>query len=715
MKPFTILNGPQAGATFELEKDRMVIGREDGQDLVLQDDRVSRCHIALERRGEAAVVIDMGSSNGAFVNDKMVFEQELREGDVLTLGRTLIRYGEPRSMTALTGLEDAAPGTVGAAAGGEETLFVDQPSDPTSITIVGQTNPNGATVIGGATGATNPDGATVIGDVSAEGVTRPDSATVIGGASAEGATRPNTAPGVGGVPGEPPPGDWERVVPANADAIADVAAFMRECGALAGLAEDSARELDLAARQVGAMLLRQLAGVPSARLTIRCRRESGGLRVEFRYAGPRFGAGGGGLGRTENGGRSDPHARPARRGRDGLPARGRRQRGHDPQAQRAAGLTRGARGRRGGGMDEILARLEANQIRNLGPATYRYLVATFGSWPAARRASARDLEAMPGVGPELAEAIRSPRVEDDPAEEVRRAERLGLRILTEKDAAYPEGLRRLEDAPLTLYVRGDLRAEDAVAVAVVGARRCSNYGETQAERLASGLASAGLTVVSGLARGVDAAAHRGALRGKGRTVAVLGCGLGRVYPREHRELGDRVAENGALVSALPVTAPPRPKQFPIRNRWIAALSLGVLVVEATQRSGALITARLAGEMGKEVFAVPGDISRPQSRGCHDLIRDGAKLVTTVADVIEELDLLRQALRCVADDEPPPPPPSLTGVELKLYEALGTEPVDMDTLVRLTEIRPANAASALLALELRGLVKQLPGKRFVRGR
>lgn len=366
-------------------------------------------------------------------------------------------------------------------------------------------------------------------------------------------------------------------------------------------------------------------------------------------------------------------------------------------------------------MDEILGRLEAMRIRGLGPATYRYLVATLGSWEAVRRASRRSLEAMPGVGRELAEAIGKGDVEDDPEEEFRRAERLGVRILTESDTAYPEGMRRLDDAPLALYVRGDLRAEDAVAVGVVGARRCSNYGETQAERLASGLASAGLTIVSGLARGVDAAAHRGALRAKGRTVAVFGCGLGHVYPREHRELADRVAEHGALVSALPLTTPPRPKQFPIRNRWIAAMSLGVLVVEATQMSGALITARLAGEMGREVFAVPGDISRPQSRGCHDLIRDGAKLVSSVPDVIDELGALREALSFVAEDEAPPPPPSLTGVELKLYEALDTEPVDIDTLVRQTEIPPANAASALLALELRGLVKQLPGKRFARAR
>ena len=364
-------------------------------------------------------------------------------------------------------------------------------------------------------------------------------------------------------------------------------------------------------------------------------------------------------------------------------------------------------------MGEIEARLQAMSVPGLGPATYRYLVRTFGSWQAARDASSRDLQVMPGVTPQIASALRGARFDADPGEEIARARRLNVRMITEDDPAYPEGVRRLDDAPLVLYVRGGLMAADAVAIAVVGARRCSIYGQTQAERLAAGLASAGMTIVSGLARGVDAAAHRGALMAKGRTVAVMGCGLGTVYPSEHRELADRIAENGALVSAVPLNSPPTPKQFPARNRWIAAMSLGVLVVEADRRSGALITARLGGEMGKEVFAVPGDISRPQSRGCHALIRDGAKLVTCVQDVLEELGSLREALPELAVEDENDYMPQLNTVERALYDGLDDDPKDIDSIARQAGLPPANAASGLLALELRGLIRQLPGKRFVR--
>ena len=303
MKSFTILNGPQAGMTFELEGDRMVVGREEGQGLVLQDDRVSRCHIALERRGDGVAAIDMGSSNGTFINDKMAFEQELREGDVLTVGRTQIRYGEARSAVGFTGLEDATPQTVPAAAGGEETFFVDQPSDPSGATVVGQTNPNSATVVGGVAGdgATTPESATVVGGVAADGPTNPDGATLIGAAATGPISRPDSPTVVGGsdaggtaAPASPhpetPPGDWERVVPATYASVAEVAEFMRECAAAAGLPEDAAGKLDLAARQVSALLFRQLSTGPLTDLTLRCREERGGMRVEFRYAGPDDGA-----------------------------------------------------------------------------------------------------------------------------------------------------------------------------------------------------------------------------------------------------------------------------------------------------------------------------------------------------------------------------------------------------------------------------------------
>jgi len=363
-------------------------------------------------------------------------------------------------------------------------------------------------------------------------------------------------------------------------------------------------------------------------------------------------------------------------------------------------------------MTDVEERLSAMALRGVGPAVFRKLTAAFGSWSAALAAPVEELARVPGVGGRAAEAIRSPR-QWEPAAEIEAASRLGVRIVPDTDPLYPPALKVLDDAPLVLYVRGTIQPEDVLAVAVIGTRGCSLYGQTQAERLSGGLAAAGVAVVSGLARGIDAAAHRGALRANGRTIAVMGCGLGRVYPPEHKELADRIAEQGALVSELPVATPPRPENFPARNRLIAGLSLGVVVVEAPAHSGALITARLAAEMGREVFAVPGEISRPQSRGCHELIRDGAKIVSDVRDIMEEIESLRSL--SPGPDAPvmEPPPPRLNPVERAVYQALDEAPKAIDQIVREAELTAANAASALLALELRGLVKQLPGKQFCR--
>jgi DNA processing protein len=236
-----------------------------------------------------------------------------------------------------------------------------------------------------------------------------------------------------------------------------------------------------------------------------------------------------------------------------------------------------------------------------------------------------------------------------------------------------------------------------------------------AERFAFELAQAGFTVVSGLAQGIDAAAHRGALKGRGRTLAVLGNGLPDVYPPEHRELAAQVAASGALISELPIGAPPAARNFPVRNRIIAALGLGLLVVEAARKSGALITARLANEMGKEVFAIPGDIGRPQTRGPHLLIRDGATLVESVQDILDQLGPATGGFRddAAAEALPDPRALNLNPVERALYDRLDSVPKDIDTLTRETGLSPANAASTLLVLELRKLAVQMPGKRYVR--
>jgi DNA processing protein len=296
-----------------------------------------------------------------------------------------------------------------------------------------------------------------------------------------------------------------------------------------------------------------------------------------------------------------------------------------------------------------------------------------------------------------------------------KAGRLGVKIVPFTSKEYPDALRHFEDAPPLLYVKGEVLEQDALAIAVIGSRRASLYGRIHAERMAYDLACSGFTVVSGLAQGVDCTAHRGALKGGGRTIAVLGNGLASIYPPEHRELAEEIERNGALLSELPLDAPPAATNFPPRNRIIAGLSLGVLVVEASRTSGALITARLAGEMGKEVFAVPGDVGRPQTQGVHRLLRDGAKLVESVADIIEELGPLAGPLT-VREGEPPVVDPRtllLNQHERLVYDLLGSTPKDLDSLTRESRLSPANAASTLMVLELKRLAVQMPGKLYMR--
>jgi DNA processing protein len=353
-------------------------------------------------------------------------------------------------------------------------------------------------------------------------------------------------------------------------------------------------------------------------------------------------------------------------------------------------------------------------VPHLGQVSARRLFERFGSLGAAR--NARDDE-WTGLGVNRS-AIRALCRGDgvfNPDEELARAEEQGGAILAIDDPRYPVSLRLLHDAPLALYVKGTLLDRDAVAVAVVGARRASAYGATQAARLAGDLARAGFTVVSGFARGVDAAAHEAALRAGGRTIGVLGNGLDRVYPPENAALAEKLGDQGVLVTELPFGTAPTAGNFPARNRLIAGLSLGVLVIEASQRSGALITARLAGELGKEVFAVPGDITRPQTRGAHRLIRDGAKLVESIDDIIEELGPLAHPVQ-VREDAPPVEDPRamlLNKHERALYDLLTATPRHIDTLTRESGMAPANVASTLTILEVKRLATQKSGRMYVR--
>ena len=282
----------------------------------------------------------------------------------------------------------------------------------------------------------------------------------------------------------------------------------------------------------------------------------------------------------------------------------------------------------------------------------------------------------------------------------------GVAIVAQHDPGYPGALQTIPDPPPALYIKGRLDAADQAAVAIVGSRNASAYGLSCAQRLASDLAIHGITVVSGLARGIDGAAHRGALAAGGRTIAVLGSGLARLYPPEHRQLAEEIVEQGALISEYPMETEPFGFNFPRRNRLISGLSLGVVVVEAASRSGALITVDCALEQGRDVFAVPGPMTSATSHGTHRLLKQGARLVTSVDDIIEELGL-----------EPPVArPAALEESEASVFACVtGAQPRYLDAIASETGLAVAEVSSALLQLELKQLVRQLPGKQFIRKR
>jgi DNA processing protein len=345
-------------------------------------------------------------------------------------------------------------------------------------------------------------------------------------------------------------------------------------------------------------------------------------------------------------------------------------------------------------------------VEGLAPRKAFDIAAFFGDPAAVLAASRAALEAV-ALDDRLIDGIAGAR------ERARRERdavaRAGATIITWGDEGYPLRLRSIADPPLALFVRGALDEPDAAAVAIVGARRAGEYGRRIAEDLGRGLAQVGLTVVSGLAAGIDGAAHRGALDGGGRTIAVMATGVDRIYPPWHADLGLEIARQGALVTEFPLGSSPLQFRFPQRNRMISGISMGTVVVEAAERSGSLITAEYAVEQGREVFAVPGPIATAHHRGCHRLIQQGAKLVTDVDDVLEEIaPALRARLaRVRADAEAV----RLTPDERTLVAALADGALHVDALVARTSLAPSTALEMLLALELRGLVEQRPGMRF----
>jgi len=353
------------------------------------------------------------------------------------------------------------------------------------------------------------------------------------------------------------------------------------------------------------------------------------------------------------------------------------------------------------------------QSRGVGPRTVRRLLEKFGDPTRILEADAAALRAA-GARADAAESLRSPATETADSA-LAWSQQDGAHILTWEDPRYPPMLRELEDAPVVLYVRGDPSVLSDPQLAIVGSRNPTQAGRETARDFARHLSACGLTITSGLAVGIDGSAHEGALE-EGRTVAVLGTGPDRVYPACHRDLARRIADVGALVTEFPPGSLPKGENFPRRNRVISGLSVGTLVAEAALKSGSLITARYAMEQGREVFAVPGSIHNPLARGCHALIRDGAKLVETAQDVLEELvDLLGSfvdAARTTASED------RAAGAGLdadyqRLLDAIGHDPVAPDELIRRTELPAQSVSSMLLLLELEGYVSSYPGGRYCR--
>ncbi len=362
--------------------------------------------------------------------------------------------------------------------------------------------------------------------------------------------------------------------------------------------------------------------------------------------------------------------------------------------------------------------LRLHLAEGVGAILFHRLVEGFGDVESAARAGTHQWRRVDGVGPQKADALAAV-TEEQIDEELRSAEKHGAAILCCEDPAYPAPLRPLPGRPPVLYVRGRLQEGDTVALGVVGSRRCTYYGLEQAERFGQLLARAGFTVVSGGARGIDTAAHRGALSVEGRTLAVMGCGLSKTYPPENQALFEQIVadDRGALVSELPMRTAVLAGNFPTRNRIISGLSLGVLLVEAARRSGSLHTAREAIEQNREVFAIPGPVSSPMSQGTNDLIRSGAAgLVQGLDDILEQLGPFGQQV-VEAAEKPSllPFPANLDPLERQLVDALGAEPLSVDELVRRTAGETGKVASAMTMLVLKGLVEQRPGMVFARKR
>ena len=383
--------------------------------------------------------------------------------------------------------------------------------------------------------------------------------------------------------------------------------------------------------------------------------------------------------------------------------------------------------------------IHLNLIPGIGNHTIRRLLAAFGSAEKSLAATSAELAQIDGLTPDVRQQLIDGRSRAPLAQELELIDQHQCHIVTINDDTYPPLLKQIDDPPALLYITGDFPLQDTPSIAIVGSRSPTEYGKTTSQQLSYQLAERGITVVSGFARGIDTCVHRGALEAGGRTVAVFGCGLSIVYPETNRGLAAEIIESGALISEFPMTMPPRGKNFPRRNRVISGLTLGTLVVEASERSGSLITARHAAEQGREVFAVPGQIFSGVSRGTHSLINQGATLINSVDDLLDALPqnytqiLGGESLELPSANQPdkiarpqsvekrstPTPQPkakvefNLTPDEQTVLSAMDADSVHIDEITRVTQLPIGKVSSLLVMLELKGVVQQLPGKQFVK--
>jgi DNA processing protein len=362
----------------------------------------------------------------------------------------------------------------------------------------------------------------------------------------------------------------------------------------------------------------------------------------------------------------------------------------------------------------LLELMSLHMVRGVGPRTMQSLLGHFGSAGAVLKASGAELLAVEGVGPKLSAEITKGRDISSALKEIEDCKQAGIKIHGVNSNSYPSMLKEIPDPPPILYQKGTYTEIDRMAIGIVGSRRCTYYGKKQAELLAGALARSGITIISGLARGIDEAAHRGALAAGGRTIGVLATDLENIYPPEHVDLAAEICKNGCLVSEAPLGRPVRPEQFPQRNRIISGMSLGVIIIEATKTSGSLHTARHAYEQGREVFALPGPVDRIESEGCLNLLRDGAILVRHAEDVLEALGpLIKPVQKTPTEKIITPRELQLNDQQKMILNLIDTSPRSMDEIIRDAGIETSRVLATITILEMKKLIQRIPGGDIMR--